>query len=258
MVIRLAGLIPNSSVDLPSSVFGSGVGGQTSLDFEDRDQDAVSGVLKTDKKPGIDTAFDGFNTGFIGVLQRILTGTPGGILGAGLGALRDLFAIRWDQVDNVADDLGSLQDRTLALEGVIGYAHAFATSDLSSAGDQKRSMSNQIGPSVGVTLSGGSFVLGSQGLWVADVHQTFAGYPFGAADVWVGVRVYTPGGALYSERYSHLTSSNVVTHTAHLPFAVPASGYKVEMWVHGAAARGIWGGSSNNGLSVYKESTETS
>ncbi len=54
-------------------------------------------------------------------------------------------------------ELAGLQDRTQKLEGVIGYAHAYASGGISlSLGSVKYSMSNQIGPVVGATMTNGS------------------------------------------------------------------------------------------------------
>lgn len=71
-------------------------------------------------------------------------------------------------------ELAGLQDRTQELEGVIGYAHAYANGGISLAlGSVKYPMSNPIGRVVGATMTNGSFILGSKGLWVADGQATF-------------------------------------------------------------------------------------
>ena len=156
-------------------------------------------------------------------------------------------------------DLADLQDRTDVLEGVIGYAHAYVDGSISTtAGDKKLAMTNQIGPAQGVTLSGGSFVLGSKGLWVADVHACFDYLSVGVNATTLFARVYTPGGSLYAERWAISNIGEKHTLNVHLPFTVPTSGYKVEMWANAALGRGIFGGSANNGLSVNKVSSEDS
>jgi hypothetical protein len=196
--------------------------------------------------------------GVLGFLSPILQGLTGGLSGIAQ-FIAGLFAIRWDQVDTHGQELGDLQSRTQYLEGVIGFAHSYATNDLSlTIGETKRPMTNQIGPAVGVQFTGGGFTLQSRGLWVADAHQTFDTYLIGAKDIWLGVRVFAPDGSLYAQRYSHSTEDAPSTLNVHLPFTTPAAGYRVEMWVHAAIGRGVWGGSANAGMSVFKESSETS
>ena len=205
--------------------------------------------------------------GLFEFLFRLITGDSGwfgsnGFVGGIFSRIVEattLQGMRWGQMDKQAEDLGKLQDQTQYLLGVLGYAHSYATSELSlTLGDMKRPMTNQIGRAIGVQFVNGAFVLQTRGLWVADAHQTFDEYLVGSQGIWCGIRVYSPSGALFAERYTHATESQASTLTVHLPFTVPAPGYRVEMWVHAALGRGIWGGSANAGLSVKKEDTETS
>lgn len=158
-------------------------------------------------------------------------------------------------------ELAGLQSRTQKLEGVIGYAHAYASGGISmSLGSVKYSMSNQIGPVVGATMTNGSFILGSKGLWVADAHMSFDYYkiPFGVTKISLSVRVYAPDGSLHAIRTSRDDTEEDGTLTVHMPFTVRTAGYYAELWVNAAVGRGVFGGSEWNGLSVNKISTETS
>lgn len=158
-------------------------------------------------------------------------------------------------------ELAGLQSRTQKLEGVIGYAHAYASGGISmSLGSVKYSMSNQIGPVVGATMTNGGFILGSKGLWVADAHMSYDYYtiPFGVTKISLSIRVHAPNGSLHAIRTARDDSDQDGTLTVHMPFTVPSAGYYAEMWVNAAVGRGVFGGSEWNGLSVNKISTETS
>ncbi|AXQ64402.1 minor tail protein [Gordonia phage Neville] len=104
-------VVPNgfSGLTMPNNTFGVGAGGAQRVKFENRSQSTVEGILKSDHKPGIDENFGGFNTGLIGVLQRVLMGTGGGgPLSAGLAWLRDLMGQRWKQADETAESVVSV------------------------------------------------------------------------------------------------------------------------------------------------------
>lgn len=156
-------------------------------------------------------------------------------------------------------ELAGLQSRTQKLEGVIGYAHAYANGGMSlSLGSVKYPMSNQIGPVVGVTMTNGSFFLGSRGLWVADAQAAFDSYGVGVKKISITAKVFSPGGSIHFQRTSVTTTGEEDTHAVHMPFTIPSAGYYVELWVNAAIGRGVYGGSEWNGLSVNKISTETS
>lgn len=158
------------------------------------------------------------------------------------------------------DDLAALQDRTQDLEGIIGYGHGYCNAGISLAiGAIKYGVDVQVGPAEGVTLTDGAWVLGSKGLWVADARVTFdpAGELVGE-DTEVKIRVYNPSGGLHFEATNVNRGAQRQTLTLHVPFTVPTSGYKVELWVAAAAFRNVGTGSYFNGLSVEKRSTETS
>lgn len=154
-------------------------------------------------------------------------------------------------------ELAGLQSRTQKLEGVIGYAHAYANGGTSlSLGSVKYPMSNQIGPVVGVTMTNGSFFLGSKGLWVADGHATFDFLSIGVKKISMTLKVYAPNGSEHFKRTSIFDTGEQNTRSVHMPFTVPSAGYYVELWVNAAVGRGVFGGSEWNGLSVSKISTE--
>lgn len=162
-------------------------------------------------------------------------------------------------VAGTQSELAGLQSRTQKLEGVIGYAHAYANGGISlSLGSVKYPMSNQIGPVVGATMTNGAFILGSKGLWVSDAHMSFDYYniPFGVTKISLSIRVYAPNGSLHAIRTARDDTDQDGTLTVHMPFTVPSAGYYVELWINAAVGRGVFGGSEWNGLSVNKISTE--
>lgn len=182
-------------------------------------------------------------------------------LGQGVVNSTNKIKLFGNGVAETQTELAGLQDRTQELEGVIGYAHAYASGGISlSLGSVKYSMSNQIGRVVGATMTNGAFILGSKGLWVADAHMSFDYYkvPFGVTKISLSIRVYAPNGSLHAIRTSRDDTDEDGTLTVHMPFTVPTAGYYVELWVNAAIGRGVFGGSEWNGLSANKISTETS
>ncbi|MFC9766046.1 hypothetical protein [Rhodococcus jostii] len=157
-------------------------------------------------------------------------------------------------------DLADLQDRTQMLEGVIGYAHAYCTGGAPVGNaDTFIPLNIPVGPAVGVTRTTNRFLLGSRGLWIA---QGQIGYDSisGVLNTYINaqIRIYTPGGTLFAQRIAETVTSAQHTCTVQMPFVVPAAGYWAELWGFMGLARGIKGGSNWTGLSVQKESTETS
>lgn len=180
-------------------------------------------------------------------------------LGQGVIDSTDKIKLFGGGVADTQSELAGLQDRTQELEGVIGYAHAYANGGFSlSLGSVKYPMSNQIGRVVGATMTNGSFVLGSKGLWVADGQATFDIYRVGVKKISVTLKVFAPNGSIHFQRTALTTTEEEFTHAVHMPFTVPSAGYYVELWVNAAIGRGVYGGSEWNGLSVSKISTETS
>lgn len=187
--------------------------------------------------------------------------TTGGARGAFGNAQNEFRTNIKNPIEAQQVELAGLQSRTQKLEGVIGYAHAYASGGISlSLGSVKYSMSNQIGPVVGATMTNGSFILGSKGLWVADAHMSFDYYtvPFGVTKISMSIRIYAPNGSLHAIRTSRDDTDQDGTLAVHEPFTIPSAGYYAEMWVNAAIGRGVFGGSEWNGLSVEKRSTETS
>ncbi|MFC9768948.1 hypothetical protein [Rhodococcus jostii] len=162
--------------------------------------------------------------------------------------------------DPAAADLADLQDRTQTLEGVIGYAHAYCTGGAPVGNaDTFIPLNIPVGPAVGVTRTSNRFLLGSRGLWIA---QGQIGYDSisGVLNTYINaqIRIYTPAGTLFAQRIAETVTSAQHTCTVQMPFVVPAAGYWAELWGFMGLARGIKGGSNWTGLSVQKESTETS
>ena len=156
-------------------------------------------------------------------------------------------------------DLAILQSKTQALEGVIGYGHAYCSGGISLiAGDRHTPMDQQIGPMVGVTKTpAGSFQLNSKGLWVATAQLTFEYLNIGANYINIQIRVVQPNGTtLHFQRISEAEKSERHTLSTECAFTVPTSGYYVQVWANAGVGRGIRGGSEWNGLSLKKVSTE--
>ena len=181
------------------------------------------------------------------------------LFSAAMAAVKSGLSSIFGRVDGHDTELASLQSKTQKLEGVIGYANAYANGGFSlSLGSVKYSMSNQVGPIVGATMTNGAFVLGSKGLWAADGQATFNEYLIGAKEISLTLKVYAPDGSPHYKKSSIFDTSEHFTHSLHMPFTVPSAGYSVELWVNAAIGRGVIGGSEWNGLSVNKISTETS
>lgn len=212
------------------------------------------------RAPAIDPALASAGGGLLGMSGNLLAAAADaavdGLIDTLLGALGGSGGAA-----GLGTELADLQDRTQVLEGVIGYAHAYANGTISTtAGYKRMEMTNQIGPIQGVTLTpAGSFVLGSKGLWVADGHAFYDAVGAGVTKVELQVRVYQPDGTtLHAVRQAEIDDADEVSLSVHLPFVVPTSGYIVQLWADAAYLRGIWSGSQYNGLSVEKVSSETS
>lgn len=158
-------------------------------------------------------------------------------------------------------DLAVLQSKTQALEGVIGYGHAYCSGGISLiAGDRHTPMDQQIGTMVGVTKTpAGSFQLNSKGLWVATAQLTFEYLNVGANYINIQIRVVQPDGTTqHFIRIAEAEKSERHTLSTECAFTIPTSGYYVQVWANAGVGRGIRGGSSWNGLSLKKVSTEDS
>lgn len=161
---------------------------------------------------------------------------------------------------NTAQDLANLQDRSQKLEGVIGYAHSYSSGGLHTGNQDLFIPCDQpVGPSVGVTVANNRFTLNSRGLWEANGQVGFEAGGGLVQNNYVNaqIRVYAPDGTLFAQRISESVEESEHTRSVSLPFVVPTSGYRVELWCWVGLIRGIKGGSVFNGLSVNKISTET-
>lgn len=196
---------------------------------------------------------DGF-----GNIGDVLGGVRDAVTGIGAGAHQALEDIL-SHTNGVDSDIGDLQSRTQALEGVIGYINTYCSGGFSmSAGDMFIPMNVQVGPSVGVVYSGNTVYLASKGLWVADVNMNIDYLNIGTVYTNAQVRVYAPNGSLHAQRIMESDTGKRHSLSCHLPFVVPSSGYYVQVWANAALGRGFKGGSIWNGLSVEKRSSETS
>ena len=156
-------------------------------------------------------------------------------------------------------DLAALQSRTQTLEGVVGYCHTWCSGGVSIvAGDRIIPQDNRVGAQVGTTHSGNRIYLNSKGLWVMDGHLTFDFLNIGVVYINLQLRVMTPGGSLWFQRFSEADTDKRQTLNVHAAFTVPTAGYYVEMVANAGSGRGIKGGTVWNGLSVEKRSTEDS
>lgn len=198
--------------------------------------------------------------GILSLFSPILQGLTDGLTGAA-GFLAGLFSLKWDQVDQSTTDITDLQDKTQALQDVIGYGCSYmhSTQNIDVFNTKKKMMfSTQVGPIVGCTLADGGFTLNSKGLWEVQTQMTYNFYIVGDKSIDLDVRVYTPGGSLYFEKLYHDKTGERVTRSNVCQFVVPAAGYKVFVYANCAVARGILGGVSLTGLRVSKISGETS
>ncbi|QNN99374.1 minor tail protein [Gordonia Phage Sephiroth] len=177
-------LVPSGSVNFPSGAFPVGAGGAARAPFEGRTESAVKGLLKTDHKPEIDEAFSGFNSGLVGVLQRVLMGTGTGPLTAGLAWLRDLMKNRWDQVDETQESVVSVGTQVHYVQEVIALQSGMGVwetgPDRTGTPSFPFGLLNLTVPSISVSVSGGSHshnVTGSTGNATAggDSHNHSAG-----------------------------------------------------------------------------------
>lgn len=252
------GVDPN---DLPDLSFGIGAGAMGNL--EGRTEDSIKATLKAAKKPGIEESYGGFNNGIIGVLTRLLTGGGmggSGPLAAGLQLLLSLVGMRWDQVDTHETDIADLQDKTQVLQDVIGYGCSYMNTTTSTDFKgtlKKMQFGTQVGPIVGCTMDGYGFVLGSKGLWRADLQMTFDVYSIGVKNFDMDIRVYAPDGTLFDQQLFPDSTGSRASRTNVFSFVVPGPGYKVYAYAQCALGRGMLGGNGRSGFYVTKISGET-
>ena len=221
--------------------------------------DVVDGILAP-VQAVINQVIDIFNGLVVTPINAAIAGVAdwfAGIVGDVAGALAGITGLNSSKANQT--DLAALQSRTQTLEGVIGFGHAYCSGGFSmNAGDMFIPMNVQVGPIVGVVHAGNSFYLGSKGLWVADVNCGLDFLNIGVVYTNIQIRVYTPGGSLFAQRFAEADTDKRHNLAVHLPFVVPTSGYYVQVWGNAGVGRGFKGGSAWNGLSVTKVSSEES
>lgn len=112
---------------------------------------------------------------------------------------------------------------------------------------------NQIGPMRGCDIQDGGIRLLDAGLWDIRCQLTFGANALGVGNGRVewSVKVYDPGGGLYSEQRAIEGNQWAKTSVVVSSVVVPEPGYLVKAeiaWIHGS--REIYGGPLNNRLVV--------
>jgi len=197
--------------------------------------------------------------GVLGLLSPILQGLSGGLSGIA-GTLASLFGMRWDQVDFHDETITDLQDKTQKLQDVVGYGCAYMNTTTSTdfkGTKKKMAFATQVGPIVGCTMDGFGYVLGSKGLWRADLQMTFDTYAIGVKTFDMDIRVYAPDGTLYDQQLFPDNTGSRAARTNVFSFVVPSAGYKVYAYAQCAIGRGMLGGTGRSGFYVTKISGET-
>lgn len=175
--------------------------------------------------------------------------------------LPGLFSTSNTHTAQIAD----LQDVTQELQGVIGYGSCYmATSPGVRTDPTLMPFDSPLGPMVGVTLSGGKYVLGSKGLWDVSAQVRFWGAKFAPPKCFMGIVVRNSGGTIISRRKAMASSDDEITVTNVGRVVVPTAGCTIEIhaWTSklllGGNWRGIGGGIETTSFSVLKVSEETS
>ena len=196
----------------------------------------------------------------IGGFRGFLINALQGLVAGPLQFLSDLLSLRWAQVDGHEETIVDLQDKTQQLQDVVGYGCAYMNTTTSTdfkGTKKKMAFATQVGPLVGCTMDGYGYVLGSKGLWRADLQMTFDVYAIGVKDFDMDIRVYAPNGTLFDQQLFPDSSGSRAARTNVFSFVVPAAGYKVYAYAQCALGRGMLGGNGRSGFYVTKISGET-
>ena len=194
--------------------------------------------------------------GFRGFLMNALMGLVAGPL----QFISDLLSLRWAQVDDHEETIVDLQDKTQELLDVVGYGCSYMNTTTSTdfkGTKKKMAFSTQVGRLVGCTMDGYGYVLGSKGLWRADLQMTFDVYAIGVKDLDMDIRVYAPDGSLYDQQLFPDSTGSRAARTNVYSFIVPSAGYKVYAYAQCALGRKMLGGNGRSGFYVTKISGET-
>lgn len=164
-----------------------------------------------------------------------------------------------------AESIKDLQDKTQALEGVIGY-HATYMPEGSGTYPvwswKWLGFTATVGPNVGTSVSpDGGITLLSKGLWRADV-QVYFSWEMLLGQVEVEIVVFDEYGAVYGKRsYKVNTSTGLgsyYTAVTNYTFVVPRSGFRVRVQARtDGLAREILTGLQYTSFTVNKWSDET-
>lgn len=192
-------------------------------------------------------------SGLIGGIGNALRGifTPGG-----------LFAPVGEAMKPIHDGQHELKDRTDLLSPLLDYGTVFAPEEGRRHGLGFVPLTRQLGPMRGCELindhNGGIRLLG-KGLWDIRAQVTFD-YVVTVLEpevMGVQIRVYRPNGTLYSVQNYQEKSSAVTTCTIVSSVVVPASDYRVGVYI-GANVdrRGLLGGPAWTRLTAQHISNE--
>jgi hypothetical protein len=261
------GVIPNGSSGLTPQAdsFGWTAGGNEQLSFADRDQSAVTALLKSQKKSPLTSPFSGFSSAMISMFTSVVTGVTTGLSGA-LSTLATLVNMRWTQVDDHDTAIVDLQDKTQLLEGVIGYGCRYMSSGPGvTTSAETMNFDTQIGPAVGVTLRpGGLFRLDSKGLWRFEAQVYFQGASGAPPRCFMDIVIRNAAGAEFTRLRAMGSTDDPLTLTNVMPAVIPAAGYtaEVQAWtsdlpIIGGSWRSIGAGLGTTRFSVFKISSET-
>lgn len=164
-----------------------------------------------------------------------------------------------------AESIQDLQDKTQALEGVIGYHAAYMPegSGTTPVGDWKfLQFTATVGPHVGTSVApDGGITLHSKGLWRSDV-QVYFSWETTLPVVEVEIIVYDEFGAEYAKRsFRTKTGTGGDSYESvgvNFTFAVPRSGFRVRVRARSAGlAREILTGLRYTSFTVNKWSSES-
>lgn len=204
----------------------------------------------------------GWASGLLNALMGIFTGASTILQG-----ISYVLGLRWNQVDTHDTAIGDLQDKTQALEGVIGYGCRYMSTG---AGVQTSpatlNFDTQVGPALGVTLlSGGKYRLNSKGLWRFESQVIFNDSKWSPPRCYMDIVIKDTSGNEFARLKALAVSDAPITVTNVMPVVIPAAGYtaEVQAWTSslpliGAAWRTIGSGLSYTRFSVFKISSETS
>ena len=209
-----------------------------------------------------------FGGSFFEFLFRLITGDSGwfgsnGFVGGIFSRIVEattLQGMRWGQVDDHEETIVDLQDKTQELLDVVGYGCSYMNTTTSTdfkGTKKKMAFSTQVGRLVGCTMDGYGYVLGSKGLWRADLQMTFDVYAIGVKDLDMDIRVYAPDGSLYDQQLFPDSTGSRAARTNVYSFIVPSAGYKVYAYAQCALGRKMLGGNGRSGFYVTKISGET-